>query len=124
VGVLRAVSGLVVVDLTAAASAEIKRVARSLRETPPVFYLHDAATVLFPFTFEPVATLVEQHDEKAQGPFPFRDLGLPPLGASARRFGDPSLGDEPILKLSEIPDAALVRYVSRALESAVAVEPP
>ena len=78
----------------------------------PVLYLHDAATVLYPFTIEPLASLVRHRDGR---PIVYRDLGLPPLGATARRFADPSLlGDEPILELEAIPPATLARYVEQA----------
>jgi|HubBroStandDraft_4_1064222.scaffolds.fasta_scaffold551407_2 hypothetical protein len=80
----------------------------------PVLYLHDAATVVYPFTLEPLASLVRSLDG---GPVVYRDLGLPPLGATARRFGDPRLpGDEPILDLEALPPATLVRYVTEAAE--------
>lgn len=73
----------------------------------PVLYVHDAATVVFPFTIEPLATLVGLPDH---GPPAYADLGLPPLGAAARRFGDPALPpDEILLDLEAIPPATLVR---------------
>jgi hypothetical protein len=80
----------------------------------PVLFLHDAATVVYPFTLEPLASLL-----RAAGGAPpvYRDLGLPPLGAAARRFGDPTLPrDEPILSLEAIPPATLVRYVAGAVD--------
>lgn len=78
----------------------------------PVVYLHDAATVVFPFTLEPLATLVAQQEG---GPVRYRDLGLPPLGATARRFGDPALpADQVILELTAIPPATLLRYAAEA----------
>ncbi len=84
---------------------------RSFEEghTAPVLFLHDAATVVYPFSIEPLATLVRS---SRGGPVAYSDIGLPPLGATARRFGDPSLPDaEPILDLEAIPPATLARYV-------------
>src|SRR5262249_31628666 len=46
-----------------------------------VLYVHDAATVVFPFSIEPLATLVQCMAEPGAGPLRFTDLGLPPLGA-------------------------------------------
>ena len=66
-----------------------------------MLYLHDAATVLYPFAFEPLASLVQQSHVE---PLAYRDLGLPPLGATARRFADPALQDDAVLcDLEEIP---------------------
>ena len=77
-----------------------------------VLYLHDAATVIYPFSVEPLATLVEQGDEE---PLVYADLGLPPLGATARRFGDPALARDAIVTtLDAIPAPALVRYCAEA----------
>lgn len=83
----------------------------------PVLYLHDAATVVYPFTLEPLATLVAHRGSE---PVVYADLGLPPLGASARRFADPTLqGDEPILELEAIPPATLLRYCTRSTKGLV-----
>jgi hypothetical protein len=78
----------------------------------PVLYLHDAATVVYPFALEPLATLVQHPGAE---PLVYADLGLPPLGATARRFGDPALpAGELILDLEVIPPATLVRYCTKA----------
>jgi hypothetical protein len=78
----------------------------------PVLYLHDAATVVYPFTLEPFATLLRH---RGDGPVVYRDLGLPPLGATGRRFRDPRLpSEELILDLEAIPPATLVRYCAEA----------
>lgn len=78
----------------------------------PVLYLHDAATVVYPFSLEPLATRMARQDEP---PMVYRDLGLSPGGSAARRFGDPALpSDELILELEAIPPAALLRYVAKA----------
>jgi hypothetical protein len=77
-----------------------------------VLYLHDATTVVYPFVLEPLATLMQRQRTR---PVPYVDLGLPPLGAPGRRFGDPTLdGGEPIVDLEEIPPAALLRYCVEA----------
>jgi hypothetical protein len=74
----------------------------------PLLYAHDAATVIYPFTVEPIATMLAQAGPE---PITYVDLGLPPLGATARRFGDPTLPQEElILELEAIPPATLVRY--------------
>jgi hypothetical protein len=96
----------------------VARVARSFQKglRSPVLYLHDAATVVYPFALEPLATAVRHQGDT---PLAYRDIGLPPLGATARRFGDPSLpSEEPILELEAIPPAALVRYCVKAARSA------
>ncbi len=80
----------------------------------PVVYLHDAATVVYPFVVEPLASLVEQQDPR---PLPYADIGLPPLGASPRRFGDARLPpDELILELEALPPRTLVRYATEAAD--------
>ena len=93
--------------------------ARSFRagQRAPVLYLHDAATVVYPFTLEPLASLLRS---TGGAPLVYRDLGLPPLGAAARRFSDPTLPpDEPILALEAIPPATLVRWVAAAVDVAL-----
>jgi hypothetical protein len=111
--------GFAVVCLDGSPAAVVDRLARGFREgqRAAVLYLHDAATVVYPFAVEPLATLVRHREG---GPMVFRDLGLPPLGASPRRFAAPSLpGDEAIFELEAIPPAALARYVERARSAAV-----
>jgi hypothetical protein len=103
--------GLAVVCLDGTPSSLVASIARGFREgrRAPVLYLHDSATVVYPFALEPLATLVRH---RAEEPFVYRDLGLPPLGTSSRRFHDPSLpSDVPILALEAIPPATLQRYV-------------
>jgi hypothetical protein len=77
----------------------------------PVRYVHDAATVIYPFAVEPLASVAQCASE----PIDYRDLGLPPLGATARRFADPRLQpDEPIVELEAVPPTTLARYCARA----------
>jgi hypothetical protein len=87
----------------------------------PVLYLHDAATVAYPFAFEPLASLI-RHGHA--GPLPYRDLGLPPLGAPARRFAPESSSDpEVFLDLEAVPPAALVSFVVRRAQRAIPDDP-
>ena len=54
----------------------------------------------------------------------YRDLGLPPLGATTRRFGHPALqDDEAILDLKAIPSATLVRYRLRSVAGLLTARP-
>ena len=86
----------------------------------PVLYVHDAATIVYPFVIEPIATLVEAQEGE---PIAYLDLGLSPLGTSARRFRDPSLPrNEPIVRLDAIPPATLVRYCSEAARRMVSAQ--
>ncbi|HEY2513778.1 MAG TPA: hypothetical protein VGI39_23080 [Polyangiaceae bacterium] len=103
-----------VVSCDGTPAAQIDRWKRAIRAgaRPPVLYLHDAATVLYPFTFEPLATLVAC---AAGEPIRFVDLGLPPLGAPARRFADLALPrDAPVLTLAAVTPQALARYAADA----------
>jgi hypothetical protein len=78
-----------------------------------VLYLHDAATVVYPFTLEPIATLIANSTH----PLAYLDVGLPPLGASARRFAEPALGGALVREVDEIPPSALIRHCLRIAES-------
>lgn len=87
----------------------------------PFVYLHDAATVVYPFAMEPLATLVRRRGEE---PLVYRDLGLPPLGANARRFDDPALPPaEPIRELEALPPATLVRFGALSAQRLVPIDP-
>jgi len=87
----------------------------------PFVYLHDAATVLYPFTLEPLATLIRYRGEES---LVYRDLGLPPLGANARRFDDPVLpADEPIYDLEALPPATLARFGALAALRLMPIDP-
>lgn len=72
--------------------------------TAPVGYLHDATTVLYPFSFEPLATLA------ARGPIRFRDLGFRP----GRGFRDP-IQKRRVTSLAEATPSALVSHAVRAV---------
>jgi hypothetical protein len=113
-GVCRA-RGLAAVALDGTPPRLVEHLRRGFQEglRAPVLYLHDAATVVYPFTIEPLASLVAQPGDE---PVPYQDLGLPPLGASPGRFDDASLPDEErVVELEALPPATLVRY---ALERA------
>lgn len=71
----------------------------------PVGYLHDASTVLYPFFFEPLATLVARNPA-----LPFRDLGFRP----GRGFRDPYTRAR-THDLEAATPAALVSYAVRAV---------
>lgn len=87
----------------------------------PVLYLHDAATIAYPFAFEPLASLVLDGGDE---PLPYRDLGLPPLGAPWRRYVAGSLPDgEVLFNLEAVPPAALVSFVSRRAQRMVPGDP-
>jgi hypothetical protein len=115
-----ALEGAAIVCIDGRPAPLVTRLAQRFREgfRAPVLYLHDAATVVYPFAVEPLATLVR---EAGGAPIVYRDLGLPPLGASARRFGDPTMArDQPVLKLEAIPPATLARYCARAVAALAA----
>jgi hypothetical protein len=110
---------LTVVCIDGTPSPVVAWLQRGFREgrRAPVLYLHDAATVVYPFTLEPLATRVAHRGSE---PVAYADLGLPPLGATARRFADPTLpGDEPIFELEAIPPATLLRYCAKSAKSLV-----
>lgn len=70
----------------------------------PVGYLHDASTVLYPFFFEPLATLAREGEVR------FRDLGLRP----GRGFRDPTTKKR-VHTLDAVTPAALVSYAVRGV---------
>jgi hypothetical protein len=110
-------AGLAVVCIDGTPAPVVGRLVRAFRagRRAPVLYLHDAASVVYPFAIEPLASLVRHRDSS---PIAYRDLGLPPLGASARRFGDPAFcRDEPILHLEDVPPATLLRYCAKLASS-------
>jgi hypothetical protein len=115
-------AGIEVVSIDGTPRSVVARLVRRFRagHRAPVLYLHDAATVVYPFAIEPLGTLVRHADGE---PVVYRDLGLPPRGATARRFGDAALREaEPILELKAIPTATLARYCVRSLSSLVAAD--
>ena len=77
----------------------------------PVGYLHDAATVLYPFALEPLRTLVDV----SRTPIDFIDLGLPPGGLAAAELPFCPRSDERIVELEAPPPAAIVAYAARRL---------
>jgi hypothetical protein len=112
-------AGVAVVCVDGSPSTVVARLTRAFAagSHAPVVYLHDAATVIYPFSIEPLATLARRRDGQ---PVVYRDLGLPPLGATARRFADAALrGDEPLCELEAIPPATLARYCVQAVAGLV-----
>ena len=75
-------------------------------------YLHDAATVLYPFSVEPMATLFRVlHGEPGQ----VADLGLPPDGLPRRvleRGGD---AEDRVFELEAVPPSVLISWAMREL---------
>jgi hypothetical protein len=112
-GVLPSTLAVTCIDGTPAPVIEWLRRGFRRGRRSAVLYLHDSTTVVYPFALEPVATLL-QHG--SGDPFVYADIGLPPLGAPARRFGDASLGDALIHDVEAIPPAALLRYCARFAE--------
>lgn len=84
----------------------------------PVGYLHEAATVVYPFASELLGTWARLRRPREE--LVFRDLGLPPLGLSGDRFG---LSGAPVLELEEPPPHALIAYAARATLSLLAPDP-
>lgn len=84
----------------------------------PIGYLHDAATVLYPFAFEPLRTLVD-----LDAPIEFVDLGLPPGGLAASAL--PFCPDirAPITELEAPPPPAIVAYAARRLGAMLPRDP-
>ena len=86
----------------------------------PVGYLHDVRTVLYPFLFEPLVTIVESLRGR---PLAYRDLGIGP-GLPVR---DPlhiadayAAGAQ---SLEELPPSSLVAYAAQQLLEMVAPDP-
>jgi hypothetical protein len=106
-----------VVCLDGTPAATVSRLRRAFERgaRAVALFAHDAATVVYPFSFEPLASLVAANE----GAVAYVDLGLPPLGAAPRRFGCDALGDEMIFELEALPPMALVSHcveASRALD--------
>jgi hypothetical protein len=86
----------------------------------PVGYLHDARTVLYPFRFEPLATLVASLRGR---PMAYRDLGIGP-GLPVRdplHMADAYAGR--VQHLEELPPSSLVAYAAQQLLEMVAPDP-
>ncbi len=103
----------------------VRWLARGFREghRAPVGFLHDAATTVYPFLVEPLASLVE-----ALGPSEppvYRDLGLPPRGLPGKRFpfAETLPPGERVTELAALPPRALVAYATRAVLAMVPGDP-
>jgi hypothetical protein len=118
-----ATTRLAVVCLDGSPAPVVSWLARGFKagRSVPFAYLHDAATIVYPFTLEPLASLIEHRGEEA---LVYRDLGLPPLGANARRFDDPSLPPEPLIfELEALPPATLVRFGALSAQRLIPLDP-
>jgi len=87
----------------------------------PIGYLHDAATVLYPFTFEPLATAVAL--ARRDAPLQFVDLGLPPRGVASSQLPFCPRMRQPITELEMPPPAAIVAYAARRLAALLPKDP-
>ena len=83
----------------------------------PIGYLHDAATVVYPFTFEPLATWIAAAGDE---PLRYVDLGIQPGGLAAGPAADRG---KPMLELEELCPRALVAWATRALLALVPPDP-
>jgi hypothetical protein len=100
-------SRVAVVDVTGEPRHVVRWLASAARagHRAPVGYLHDARTVLYPFFFEPLATLI------ARGPtLRFRDLGFLP----ERGFRDPFTRRR-VHDLEAATPSALIAYAVRSV---------
>lgn len=79
----------------------------------PIGYLHDAATVLYPFAFEPVKTLIAAL--RAGEPLAFADLGLPHAGLRSSALPFCAGRNRTISELEDAPPAAIIGYAARRL---------
>ena len=104
-------------------SAVVRWLVRGLRAgyRAPIGYLHDAATVLYPFSFEPLATAVAL--ARRDAPLRFVDLGLPPRGQSSSQLAFCPRMRAPITELEMPPPAAIVAYAARRLGALLPKDP-
>ena len=86
----------------------------------PVGFLHDAGTAVYPFLFEPLATLVAL---PRSGPLDYRDLGLPPGGGLRDPLGLARGYERRVRELEQLPPASLVAYAMGELLSALPPDP-
>lgn len=86
----------------------------------PVGYLHDARTVLYPFSFEPVATLV--HVSRGES-IVYRDLGIGPDRTLHDPLGIARAYAAGARELEELPPCSLVAYAVEGLLQMVASDP-
>ena len=116
---------LAVVCLDGSPRHVVRWLARGFRagHRAPVGFLHDSATVVYPFLVEPLASLVNAVGDAER--LRYRDLGLPPRGLRAGRFPfSEELGaDEPVVELEALPPRALVAYATRAMLAMVPGDP-
>jgi hypothetical protein len=120
-----ATARLAVVCLDGSPSHVVRWLAHGFREghRAPVGFLHDAATTVYPFLFEPLASLIDALGPSE--PTAYRDLGLPPRGLLAKRFpfAETLPPGERVTELGALPPRALVAYATRAVLSMVPGDP-
>lgn len=87
----------------------------------PIGYLHDAATVLYPFALEPLRTLLEVADPRS--PIEFVDLGLPPSGLAWSQLPFCPRVAERVIELEQPPPAAIIAYAARKLAKLLPRDP-
>lgn len=120
-----ATAKLAVVCVDGSPSSVVAWLRRGIRAgaRAPIGFLHDAATAVYPFLLEPLATLLEHAHGEA---IAYADLGLPARGLAAERF--PLAGDgvprrERVRELEALPPSALVAYAARKMLSMVPGDP-
>ena len=114
---------MAVVCVDGTPSTIVRWLVRGLRAgyRAPIGYLHDAATVLYPFAFEPLATAAALG--RRETPLQFADLGLPPFGVASSRLPFCPRIHEPITELEMPPPAAIVAYAARRLAALLPKDP-
>jgi hypothetical protein len=86
----------------------------------PVGYLHDARTVLYPFLFEPLATIAKY---LCGNPFTYRDLGIGPNRPLRDPLGLSDADASGAQRLEELPPSSLVAYAAGELLEMLAPDP-
>jgi hypothetical protein len=87
----------------------------------PIGYLHDSATILYPFVLEPLRSCLDvlRPDESLV----FRDLGLPREGLDPGELPFATRLRRRIHRLSEPPPAAMIAWATRQLMATVPRDP-
>jgi hypothetical protein len=101
---------LAVVCIDGSPSHVVAWLARGFRagRRAPVAYLHDAATTVYPFVLEPLAST-------SNSGIAYCDLGLPPRGVAAASlpFANVVPPSEVVVELEALPPGALIAYATR-----------
>ncbi len=90
----------------------------------PLGFLHDASAVVYPFAFEPLATMLALGRAHGEA-LPYCDLGLPREGLpnSAFPFADARPSDARVLELATLRPCSLLGYATRRLLSLLPGDP-